>query len=168
MKKLSLVILALVSMTVSLQAATIGNESVLVPNPLSLGVGIERFNTTTDVLNTFSFLVDNISYNLRVGGNFGFADSFDDLILGPKVQYMFYGRKYFELFAQAGIYYRRHFRVGDGLDGNVLGGVEFKIPEIEMLRISLAYGIVWDAIDQSDVSMNHGDVFGNLAIHYYF
>ncbi len=143
-------------------------ETELVPDPLSFGIGIERFNTTADVLNTLSFLLDNRSYNFRVGVNFGFADSMDDLILGPKFQYIFFGKKYFELFAQTGIYYRRHFRVGDGLNGNVLSGVEFKIPELEMIRISLAYGIVWDAIDQTDFSMNHGDVFGNLAIHYFF
>lgn len=151
-----------------LLAETVVTERVFIPNPVAFGVGIERFNTTTDVLNTFSFLFDNRSYNFRIGGNVGFADSFDDLIVGPKAQYLFYGKKYFELFTQAGVYYRRHFRVGDGLTSNLMAGIDFAIPTIEMLHISLAYGIVWDAIDQNDISMNHGDVFGNLGIHYFF
>ena len=168
MKKLLLVVsVCFFSLISVLGAETIATETTLVPNPLSFGVGIERFNTTAAVLNTFSFLLDNRSYNFRVGANFGFADSMDDIILGPKFQYIFYGKKYFELFAQTGIYYRRHFAAGDGLNGNALGGVEFKIPELEMIRISLAYGIVWDAIDQNDFSMNHGDVFGNFALHNY-
>jgi hypothetical protein len=132
----------------------------------NFGIGIERINTTATYLNSFSARFPIIQ-KLRAGTFFGFADTFEDIATGPQILYNFYSISNVSFFGEVSVYYRRGLTRGNGISGNTLAGIEIMIPKIEALRFSLAYGIVWDAVRQNDMSINN-DLFGNLGIHYYF
>ncbi|MFH1729553.1 MAG: hypothetical protein ABIA04_14180 [Pseudomonadota bacterium] len=132
-----------------------------------MGIGVESLATTANRINTISFVAD-LTDSIKIGGNFGFIDTFNQLLLGPKVKYLFFKHKHVNVFSQAGIYYREALAAGRGISCNLTGGVEFFIPEVEEVGISIAYGLVADFFGQNDFEFINSYPFGNFAIHYYF
>ncbi len=154
----------LISLMVSSVAMALDNTPAV---SYGMGVGVENKSTTVARINTFSLLVD-LTDEIQVGGNFGFLNTTDSILLGPKLKHTCFKSKYANFFSQAGFYYRRGLAVGDGITLDAVGGVEFKLPEVNALGLAIAYGLVADFIDQNDIGVVNSHPFGNFAVHYYF